>query len=74
MCCAKLKGLSQVARERDNTECICFHLKQNMPFPHLPTGDVFYLRGLWLFVFGVNYAKTGNSKFTRGPRHKPNEM
>ena len=33
-----------------------------MRFPHLPTGDVFYLRQLWLFVFGVNSAKTGKSK------------
>ena len=40
---------------------------ENMPFPHLPTGDVFYLRLLWLFVFGVNSAKTGKSKMYTWP-------
>ena len=64
---AKLKELMQVARERDDTECICFDFKQNMPFPHLPTGGVFYLRQMWLFEFGVNSAKTGKSKMYTCP-------
>ena len=68
---AKLKELSQVARERDDTECICFDFKQNIPFPHLPTGDVFYLKQLWLFVFGVNSAQIGKRKmYTSQPRCK----
>ena len=63
----KLKELSQVARERDDTECICFDFKQNVPFPHLPTGDVFYCRQLWLFVFGIHSAKTGKGKMYTCP-------
>ena len=38
-----------------------------MPFPHLPTGDVFYLRQLWLFVFGVNSAKTSKIEIYTWP-------
>ena len=38
-----------------------------MPFPHFPTGDVFYLRQLWLFVFGIHSAKTGKGKMYTWP-------
>ena len=38
-----------------------------MPFPHLPTGDIFYLKQMWLFVFGVNSAKTAESKMYTWP-------
>ena len=64
---AKLKGQSQVPRYRDDTENICFDFKQNMQFPHLPTGYVFYLRQLWLFVLGVNYFKTDKRKMYKWP-------
>ena len=64
---AKLKELSQIASDRDDTECICFDFKQNIPFPHLPTGDMFYSRQLWLFVFGIHSAKTGKGKMYTWP-------
>ena len=54
-------------RRYQDTECVCFDFKQNIPFPHLPRGDVFYLRQLWLFVFGVNSAKTVKSKMYTWP-------
>ena len=71
---AKLKELSQVARQRGDTECICFDFKQNMPFPHLPPGDVFYLREVWLLCSELILQKQSKVKCTRGPRHNPSEV
>ena len=46
---------------------VCFDFKQNMPYPHIATGDVFYSRQLWLFVFGIYSAKTGKSRIYTWP-------
>ena len=40
-------------------ETICFDFEQNLPFPHLPVGEVFYKRQLWFYNFGVHSCKTG---------------
>ena len=37
----KLKEFTEVSENNANTECLCFDFKQNIPFPHIPTGDVF---------------------------------
>ncbi|KAJ4429296.1 hypothetical protein ANN_26300 [Periplaneta americana] len=36
---------------------------QNMPLPHLPVQDVFYLRQLRVYWFGIHNLKTDDSKF-----------
>ena len=64
---AKMKECRAVARSQQDTDYICFDFKQNIPFPHLPTGDVFYSRQLWLFVFGINSAKVGKGKMYTWP-------
>ena len=33
---------------------VTFDFQQNLPLPHIPVGDVFYVRQLWLYVFGVH--------------------
>ena len=33
---------------------VTFDFQQNLPLPHISVGDVFYVRQLWLYVFGVH--------------------
>ena len=33
---------------------VTFDFQQNLPLPHISVGDVFYMRQLWLYVFGVH--------------------
>lgn len=44
-----------------NIEVLSFDYQQNMPLPHIPGGDVFYKRQLWVFNFCIYSAKTGRS-------------
>ena len=32
---------------------ITFDFMQNIPFPHIPISDLFYIRQMWLYVFGI---------------------
>ena len=66
----QLKEKSAVAKKNMDTECLCFDFKQNMPYPHIATSDVFYSRQLWLFVFGIYSAKTGKSRIYTWPETK----
>ena len=43
-----------MAKENDNIACVSFDFEQNLPLPHIPTNDIFYLRQLWLYVFGIH--------------------
>ena len=42
-------------------ESVCFDFQQNMPFPHLPVGEIFYKRQLWFHNFGVHSCTTGKA-------------
>ena len=63
----ELKQKTALVKKKEDTECLCFDFKQNIPYPHLATGDVFYSRQLWLFVFGIHSAKTGKSRIYTWP-------
>lgn len=58
-----LKEKSTLAKVDKSIEVLCFDYQQNMPLPHIPSGDVFYKRQLWVFNFCIHSAKTGESKF-----------
>ena len=66
----QLKEKSAAAKKNMDTECLCFDFKQNMPYPHIATSDVFYSRQHWLFVFGIYSAKTGKSRIYTWPETK----
>ena len=36
---------------------------QNLPLPCIPVQEMFYLRKLWLYVFGIHNLKDGTAKF-----------
>lgn len=44
-------------------EVLCFDYQQNLPLPHVPAGDVFYKRQLWVYKFCMYSGKTGKSYF-----------
>ena len=50
----ELSTSTQMARGNDNIASICFDFEQNFPLPHIPTGEVFYLRQVWLYIFGIH--------------------
>lgn len=59
---SKLQQISDVCKAEDDSVGICFDYMQNMPMPHIPVQDVFYLRQLWLYCFGVHNLKTERTK------------
>jgi len=65
---SKLKYLSSVVKEKEDSECICFHFKQSTQFPIAPTGNVFSLPQVWLFFFGIHSTMTGKSKMYTWPK------
>jgi len=44
-------------------EVLAFDYQQNMPLPHVPAGDVFYKRQLWVYNFCIFSGRTGKSYF-----------
>ena len=54
----ELKKCTTQAKESAEHETICFDFEQNIPFPHLPVGEIFYKRQLWFYNFCVHSCKT----------------
>ena len=44
---AHLREATERARNSEEHETVCFDFQQNLPFPHLPVGEIFYKRQLW---------------------------
>lgn len=50
--------------EKDNSiGGIVIDYMQNLPLPHIPVQEMFYLRQLWVYVFNIHDLKTGKSVF-----------
>ena len=45
---------THLAKLNAHIATVTFDFQQNLPLPHIPVGDVFYMRQLWLYVFGVH--------------------
>ena len=56
---ASLKKCTNEAIENEEKETLCFDFQQNLPFPHLPVGEIFYKRQLWFYNFCVHSCTTG---------------
>lgn len=60
----KLKeDIAEVKMSNDQTELLAFDYQQNMPLPHVPSGDVFFKRQLWEYNFCIFVASSGKSYF-----------
>lgn len=60
---SKLQEVTQLCKEREDVMGIVFDYMQNLPLPHLPVQEMFYLRKLWLNVFCINNIKNNISVF-----------
>lgn len=49
--------------ENNKIDFIAFDFQQNMPLLHIPCGDVFYKRQLWVYNFCIHSARSGKSYF-----------
>jgi hypothetical protein len=58
-----LKKYEKESKINNTTEVLCFDYQQNLPLPHVPAGDVFYKRQLWVYNFCIYSGKTGKSYF-----------
>ena len=58
---AELQTCTTMAKENSNIACISFDFEKNLPLPHIPTNDIFYLRQLSLYVFGVHDCRSNSS-------------
>ena len=57
----QLRSCTEMARQSANVACLTFDFEQNLPLPHIPTGDIFYLRQLWVYVFGIHDCCSNNA-------------
>jgi len=56
-----LKLFVEKAKSNKEIEVLSFDFQQNMPLPHIPCGDVFYKRQIWVYNFYIYSGKTGQS-------------
>ena len=63
----KLKDSSAKAQEQLEVDTIAIDFQQNIPFPHLPVGEIFYMRQIWLYNFCVWSAKNRTSTMYMWP-------
>lgn len=59
----KIAAVKEICSTRDDVACITFDFMQNLPLPHLPIQEIFYLRQLWVNCFGIKNLKTNESVF-----------
>ena len=51
---SSLRTNTSLAKENPQIRSVTFDFQQNLPLPHIPVGEVFYMRQLWLHVFGIH--------------------
>jgi hypothetical protein len=50
---SSLRTNTHLAKLNTHIATVTFDFQQNLPLPHIPVGEVFYMDQLWLYVFGV---------------------
>lgn len=49
-----LEKCKELAKENENVETISFDFMQHVPVPKIGVNEIFYLRQLWLYTFGIH--------------------
>ncbi|KAL4132331.1 hypothetical protein QTP88_009502 [Uroleucon formosanum] len=74
----KCDEVRKLCKEQDNILGITIDYMQNLPLPHIPVQEVFYMRQLWIYEFCVHNLKTEKAVFysyQEGEAYKgPNEV
>lgn len=63
----KLRQCQKEAQENTKIEMLCVDFMQNIPYSHLPIGEMFYLRQLWLHTFRIYSGKLKKSTMFMWP-------
>ena len=51
---------TEMAKKNTHICTMSFDFQQNLPLPHLPVGDLFYMQQLWVHVFGIHSCGDNN--------------
>ena len=51
---SSLRSDTKIAKDNNHVCTITFDFQQNLPLPHIPVGDIFYMHQLWVYVFGIH--------------------
>lgn len=57
-----LRKAQETANTNPKVECLVFDFMQHVPVPHLPVNEVFYLRQMWVYTFGIHHYYEGGDK------------
>lgn len=55
-----LKSFTKKAADDAKSDADTFDFQQNLPVPCVTTSDLFYMRQLWTYNFGIHDLKTGD--------------
>ncbi|XP_050314378.1 uncharacterized protein LOC126748889 [Anthonomus grandis grandis] len=58
-----IQNTEKMCKENDRVLGLCFDYMQNISLPSIPVQDIFYLRQLSLFPFGIHNLKNGSAQF-----------
>lgn len=59
----KISEIRQLCQTQNDVAGLTFDFMQNLPLPHIPIQEIFYLRQLWVNCFGIKNLKTNKSVF-----------
>ncbi len=63
----KLKNHTVEAEQDEEVDVLAIDFQQNIPYPHLPVGEIFYMRQLWVYNFCIYSAKNQKSTMYMWP-------
>ncbi|XP_046684222.1 uncharacterized protein LOC124370001 [Homalodisca vitripennis] len=64
---SKLQEVKELSKAKPEVMGIVFDFMQNLPLPHLPVQEMFYLRKLWYYVFKIFDLKNDTAVFYNYP-------
>ena len=68
---ASFRTNTRLAKLNVHIATVTFDFQQNLPLPHTPIGEVFYMQQLWLYVFGVHECGSNNAVMYCWPEFIP---
>jgi hypothetical protein len=58
-----MEEVTEKCKAGGDVVAITFDFMQNLPLPHIPVEDIFYLRQRWVYTVGIHNLKTSKTHF-----------